>query len=149
MKIILKQDIKDLGEEGDIMNVANGFARNYLIPKKLAVFYDKASYNTLKNRKTKIEAKKLKKREDAQELATQLQNLVIELFAPAGEKGKLYGTITNANIADELDKNGFIIDKKKIELNEHIKTVGNYKAKVKLYQDVTATINFSVQRSEK
>ena len=149
MKVILKQDFSSLGEEGDIKVVADGFGRNYLIPKGIAVSYTKANIEIYKQKKNTIEARKETKRKDAFSLKEKLAAQEIEFVMPVGENGKLFGAITSANIVEELAKEGISIEKKKIEVPDHsIKVVGNYIVKVKLYAGETADLKVVVKAAE-
>ena len=150
MKIILNQDISGLGEEGDIKDVADGYARNYLVPNKLAAVYSKASINQLESRRTAIEARKEEKRKQAMGLKEKLEADEMLISMPAGENGKLFGSVNNATIATELEKKGYSIEKKRIEIPDHtIRTTGNYAVKIKLYGQEEAKLRVVIERSEK
>ena len=141
MKVILNVDVKYLGEEGDVKNVATGYARNYLLPRNLAVPYNEATVMIFEARKAEIEARKEQKRKDSASLKEKLEATTVELIMPAGNNGKLYGAVTTNVVADSLSKLGFEIERKKIELpGLAIKTVGTYKAIIKLYEAQTAEI---------
>lgn len=144
VKIILKKDVANLGEEGDIKSVKSGFARNYLYPRGFAVDYSLMNKNIYEKQKATIEKKKLEKKEHAKELKAKLEETKVSISISAGEKGRLYGTVTTTQIHEELVKLGFDIDKKKLELKEHIKVAGNYKFTVHLYQDVNALMELAV-----
>jgi len=144
IKVILKKDVANLGEEGDIKIVKAGYARNFLFPKGLAVDYSLKNRNILEKQKELIEKKRLAKKENAKELKEKLENLKISIAIQAGEKGRLYGTVTTAQVAEELHKLGFDIEKKKIEIKEHIKVAGTYKAYIHIYQDISATIELEI-----
>ena len=153
MKIILNQDIVNLGEEGDIKVVADGYARNYLIPNKLAVAYNKQNLNIFEQKKLSIEKRKDEKRKDAMSTKEKLASEEIVLSMPAGEKGKLFGAVTASTIMEELTKIGINIEKKRIEIPENsIKLVGTYPVKVKLYggevADLKVTVNAAEQNAE-
>lgn len=149
MKVILNVDVKSLGEEGDVKNVANGYARNFLLPRNLAVPYNEATVMMFEARKAEIEAKKEQKRKDSASLKEKLENATIEVVMPAGANGKLYGAVTTQVIADALAKLGFEIERKKIELaGLTIKTVGTYKATVKLYEAQSAEIHVVVKAQD-
>lgn len=145
MKVILNQDVKHLGEEGDVKVVANGYARNYLFPRNLALPYNNVTVAYFEGRKEEIEARKEEKRRDAAGLKEKLEAFTVELVMPAGPNGKLYGAVTNQTIADELIKNGFEIERKRIEVpGLTIKSVGKYHAVVRLYESTTAEISVVV-----
>ena len=146
MKVILNVDVKSLGEEGDVKNVANGYARNFLLPRNLAVPYNEATVALFEARKAEIEARKELKRKDSASLKEKLEAAELELLMPAGANGKLYGAVTTNVIADALKKQGFEIERKKIDLSGiTIKTVGTYKATIKLYEAQTAEIHVVVK----
>jgi large subunit ribosomal protein L9 len=149
MKIILVKDVSNLGEEGDIKVVANGYARNYLLPKKMALPYNTANMNILEQKKKAIERRKAEKAEDARSLKEKLSELELVMEMPAGEKGRLFGAVTTQMIAEEVAKQNIQIEKKKIEIPESIKTVGKYKAHVKLYGGEYADVNIEVKGIEK
>jgi large subunit ribosomal protein L9 len=149
MKVILKQDLSNLGEEGDVKVVADGYGRNYLIPKGIAVPYSKANVEIFKQKKNAIDARKEAKKKDALSLKEKLAGEEIKFAMPAGEKGKLFGAITSANIVEELAKLGISVERKKVDVPEHsIKMVGKYTVKVKLYGGETAELKVIVEASE-
>lgn len=149
MKVILNVDVKALGEEGDVKNVANGYARNFLLPRNLAVPYNETTIAIFESRKAEIEARKEQKRKDSASLKEKLEAAVIELKMPAGANGKLYGAVTTHVIWEALTKLGFEIERKRIDLmGVSIKAIGNYKALVKLYETQVAEIHFSVVAQE-
>ncbi len=146
MKVILNQDVNPLGEEGDVKDVARGYARNYLFPRSLAVPYNQKTVQLFEARKAEIEARKMEKRKDAASLKERLEALELTLNMPAGANGKLYGAVTNQTVADELTKNGFQIERKRIELpGTHFKSVGKYKVHVKIYENTVAEVSVIVQ----
>jgi large subunit ribosomal protein L9 len=145
MKVILNQDVVGLGEEGDIKDVANGYARNFLLPKKLVVPHTPEYLVMLEHKRVSIEKRKETKRQEASGLKTRLEAEELRLTVPAGENGKLFGSVSNVNVAAELDKRGFQIEKKRIEIPEHtIRTVGIYKVRIRLYDKEEATIKLVV-----
>ena len=145
MKVILNVDVKSLGEEGDVKNVANGYARNFLLPRNLAVPYNEATVALFEGRKAEIEARKEQKRKDSASLKEKLESAAIELKMPAAANGKLYGAVTAHVVAEALAKLGYEIERKRIEIpGSSIKTVGNFKATIKLYEAQTAEIHVAV-----
>ena len=144
IKIILKKDIPNLGEEGDIKNVKKGYARNFLFPNNLAVDYSLKNRNVFEKQKDAIEKRKLQKKENAQALKEKLENEKISLTITAGDKGRLYGTVTTQLILDEILKLGYTIDRRIIELKDHIKFAGTYKFSIHLYQDIYAVMDLNV-----
>jgi large subunit ribosomal protein L9 len=145
MEVILKQDIKGLGYKDDMVKVRPGYGRNFLIPRGAAVLATDAAKKmhaeVLKQRAFKDE----KLRKEAAANAEKLSNVVIKIGAKAGENGKIFGSVTTIQIAEALNKAGYNVERKNIEINEEtIKTLGNYSAKVRLYKDVVSNINFEV-----
>jgi large subunit ribosomal protein L9 len=146
MKVILNQDITGLGEEGDIKDVANGYARNFLLPKKLAVPHTKQFLATLEHKRVSIEKRKAGKRQEAAGLKERLEAEEIRFRVPAGENGKLFGSVNNTNVGVELEKRGYTIEKKRIEIPEHaIRSVGTYKIRIRLYDREEATVKLIVE----
>lgn len=146
MKVILNEDVKHLGEEGDVKDVARGYARNYLFPRNLAVPCNPFTLAHFESRKEEIEQRKAVKRQNAAGLKERLEALTLTIVMPAGPNGKLYGAVTNQTIADELQKLGFEIERKRIELpGLTFKSVGNYSATLKLYESATATLPIVVE----
>ena len=146
MKVILNVDVKSLGEEGDVKNVANGYARNFLLPRNLAVPYNEATVAIFEGRKAEIEARKEQKRKDSASLKEKLEASAIELTMPAAANGKLYAAVTANVVAEALNKLGFDIERKRIDIpGSSIKSVGNFKATVKLYEAQVAEIHVAVK----
>lgn len=149
MKVILNEDIKHLGEYGDVKIVANGYARNYLFPRNLAVPYIDATIAYFESKKEEIESRKAAKRADAASLKEKLDAHEITVSMPAGQNGKLYGAVTTQTIADALAKDGFDIERKRIEIQgAAIKSVGKFKATVRLYETASAEILIEVKAQE-
>lgn len=149
MKVILNADVKHLGEEGDVKVVANGYYRNFLFPRNLAVPYNEATVAYFESRKAEIEAKKDAKRQASASLKEKLEALALEITMPAGSNGKLYGAVTSQTVMDLLAKQGFEIERKKIEVpGLAIKTTGNFKLTIKLYEAQTAEVHLAVKAQE-
>lgn len=144
MKVILKEDVQGLGKAGQIINVKDGYARNYLLPKGLALIADEKNLKALELQKKKFEQEAKKKRQDAESIAERLSQLQLTIKAKAGEDQKLFGSITAKDIAEALNKEGFSIDKKQIILQEPIKRAGEYTAQVKLHSNIVAKVNINV-----
>ena len=145
MKVILNEDVKYLGEEGDIKDVANGYARNYLFPRSLAVPCNPMTLAYFESKKAEIEAKKQAKRTDAAGLKERLEAAVVNISMPAGANGKLYGAVTTQTITEALHALGFDIGRKRVELpGLNIKSVGKYTATVRLYENTSATVQIVV-----
>lgn len=147
MKVIFLQDVKKVGNKGDILEVAEGYARNYLFPRKLAVEATQGHLKDLEQKKASEARKKAQVKEDAKQLAEKLQKLNIKITTKVGEGGKLFGSITSKDIADAIKAQHKIdIDKKKIDLENPIKSLGVYPVTVKLHPEVQA--KFQVQVTE-
>ncbi|SEF98870.1 LSU ribosomal protein L9P [Caloramator fervidus] len=146
MKVILQADIKGVGKKGDVINVSDGYARNYLFPKKLAVEANEANLKILEVQKAKEEKRKQEELQRAKEIAKKISEISVEVFVKAGENGKIFGSITSKDIAEALKKqHGIDIDKKKIELDEAIKMIGVYNVEIKVYPDVTAKLKVNIK----
>ncbi len=144
-KVILMQDIPNLGEEGDIKVVARGYARNYLFPKKLVVPHNKGNLAVLEARRAAIEKHKEEKRRHAQGVKERIESTPLTIIMPMGDKGRLFGSVTSTNIVDELQKMGILVERKKVEVPESsIKSQGNYKVKIRLYDNQEAILSVAV-----
>ena len=149
MKVILNKDLSPLGEEGDVKDVARGYARNFLFPRNIAVPYNERTVKLFESRKAEIDARKQEKRKDAAGIKEKLESLNLEITMPAGPNGRLYGAVTSQTVADELLKHGHQIERKRIELSgASYKSVGKYKAQVKLYESASAEISITVLGQE-
>ena len=147
MKVILKQDVKGLGKKDDIVEVNDGYARNFLIPKNLAVEASSTNVNTVKLKKQAEENKKQKELENAKKLAQRLSDITIVMKAKIGENGKLFGSITSKEIADKLKElHGIDIDKKMLVMPENIKSMGTYDIEARLYPQVGAKFKVRVEQ---
>jgi len=144
MKLILKENIEHLGQIGDIVKVAPGYARNYLLPKGFAIEATDRNAKALEHAKRQLAYKKNKNLEAAKNLIAKLEALTIQLSHQAGEEGKLFGSVTNMEIAAFLKNNGFEIDRKKIVLAEPIKQLGEYNVPVKIHPEIAATLKVTV-----
>ncbi|MDD2852634.1 MAG: 50S ribosomal protein L9 [Desulfuromonadaceae bacterium] len=144
MKVILNENIETLGHIGDIVKVAPGYARNYLLPKKLAIVATDKNAKALEHAKRQMVYKKNKALEAAKNLGAKLEALAIVLTHKAGDEGKLFGSVTNMDVAAFLKANGFDIDRKNIVLADAIKQTGEFTATLKLHPEVTATLKITV-----
>ena len=143
MKIVLLKDVKNIGKKGDIVNVSDGYASNYLIPNKLAIAGDGKAINEAKQAKDAQAYHKEQERLQAVELGQKLKDFTVTLQVKVGANGKIFGSVSNKEVADQLTKQGYSIDKKKIELDV-VKNVGTYSAKIKLHPTVTVKITVVV-----
>ncbi|MBI5576126.1 MAG: 50S ribosomal protein L9 [Deltaproteobacteria bacterium] len=144
MKVILREDIEKLGKAGDIVKVADGYGRNFLIPRRLAVTANLRNLKTLEHDKRVIEARVKKSLKAAESLASKLAAVSVTIPAKAGEEGKLFGAITSRDIAEALEKAGVPVDRKLVQLPDPIKHLGDYKVKVKAGGDHLPEISVSV-----
>ena len=144
MKVILREDFDKLGKAGEIVKVADGFGRNFLIPKNFAVQANPRNLKTLEHDRLVIEARTRKVRKVVQGVADKLAAVTLTLSAKAGEEGKLFGAITSRDIADALEKQGVPVDRKLVQLADPIKQLGEYKVKVRLSADLIPEISVRV-----
>ncbi len=145
MKVILKQDIRGVGKKDQIINAADGYARNFLFPKGLAVPADSTNMSNLKSKEESNAYKKSQELQKSKEIAEKLNSLTLKLKAKVGDNGKLFGGITSKEISEALKKDCNIdVDKKKIVLQEAIKQIGITKVQIKLYEGVTANLKVLV-----
>jgi len=144
MKVILKDDVKKLGSMGQIVEVSDGYARNYLIPRGFAVEANMKNIKSLEHEKKIIQEKSKKIKFSARDIADKLEKTTLIIKVKAGEEGKLFGSVTTMDIAEQLKERGFDIDKKRIFIEEPIKRIGTYPVNIKLHSEVTAQINVEV-----
>lgn len=148
MKVLLEQDVKGTGKKGEIVNVSDGYARNYLLPHKLATPADAAAVNAANISKSAAAHKKFQASVAARDLAKQLEGQVVTVQAKVGENGRLFGAITGKEVAAALkEQSGIEIDKKKIALSEPIKAIGEYAARVSLFENTFAAITVNVKEA--
>lgn len=148
MKVILKTEIASLGMEGDTVNVAKGYARNYLIPKGLALEANNQNIKFMATQKKKIDARRLKAKETAQKIKEEIKDIVITITQKVGEEEKLYGSVTSMDIAEQMEKLGVTIDRRKIILDKPIKSLGEFDIAIKLHPEVTGHIKVVVSPEE-
>jgi large subunit ribosomal protein L9 len=144
MKVIFQKDVKGQGKKGEIKEVSEGYARNFLFPKGLAIEANEANLKTLKAVEKSMERKEQERLEQAQQLAKELEAMEIRIPARSGEGGRLFGAVTSKQIADYLESKNKNIDKRKIELDEPIRTLGTTQVLVRLHPKVTATLKVQV-----
>jgi len=148
VKIILIQDFESLGFEGDIVDVAKGYARNYLIPKGVAIEANKPNLKAMEMRKDKTMAKRMKDKETAEIAREKVSQVTVTVRRKGSEEGKLYGSVTSRDIAQGLEKEGIIVDRRKIIIDEAIRTLGESEVAIKLHPEVIAKIKVIVEREE-
>jgi len=144
MKVILKDDVKNVGNMGDIVKVADGYARNYLVPRGLAVEASTKNIKSIEHEKRIIQEKAKKIKSSAQDLSDRISKVTLVMKATAGEEGKLFGSVTTMDIAEALKNEGFDIDKKKISLDEPIKRLGEHTVNVKIHPEITTNVTVQV-----
>jgi len=144
IEVILKQEVEHLGERGDIVKVAPGYARNYLLPRKLALAVTAGNKKQIEFEKKAAAAKASEERAVAQALATRFAQVELTILRKVGESGQLYGSVTSADIAEALGAQGFEVDKRRIQLRDPIKEIGESQVPVRLHRDVTAQITVVV-----
>ena len=144
MEVILREHVDNLGRRGDLVKVADGYARNYLLPRKLALQATAGNKKVIEREKVKFEAKEAEEQKVAQAVADRLGSVEIEIARKVGETDALFGSVTNADIAEALAAKGFDIDRRKIQLHEAIKKLGEFKVPVKLHRDVIVTLTVKV-----
>lgn len=143
MEVILMSDVRGSGKKGDVVNVADGYAKNYLFPKNMAIEATNGALNELKNEKESCKRKKEMEKQEALKAADILKDKQVVVFSNAGESGKLFGSVTSQEIAEKINETyGLSVNKKKIRLNEDIKSFGTYEFVIKLYPEIT--VNMSV-----
>ena len=146
MEIILRDHVDNLGKRGEVVKVADGYARNYLLPRKLALPATDANKKWIERERKIAEARDQEERGAAEAIATRLSGLDLTILRKVGENDQLYGSVTNADIAELLAKKGFEVDRRKILLPDPIKTLGENSVPVKLHRDVTAQLKVTVAK---
>ncbi|MFW5729856.1 MAG: 50S ribosomal protein L9, partial [Spirochaetota bacterium] len=150
MKVILNKDVPNLGEEGDVKDVAPGYARNYLMPNGLVMPYNASSLAELEGRRAAIEARKQQKRTEAQSTRERLDTEEITIKMTAGERGRLFGSVTAATVVEHLEKLGVSVDRKRVDVpGGTIKELGTFNVRVRLYGDEEATVKVHVEPDER
>ena len=148
MQVILTQDVESVGPTGQVVEVKRGFARNMLIPSKLAMLATPSNLKRLEKERASFAERAKKEKDRAKDLAAQLKAVRLIIAQKAGEKDKLYGSVTTMDLAQALAEKGFEIDRRKIKLAEPIKTLGDFDITIKLHGDVTAALKVAVVRAE-
>ncbi len=148
VKLILRESVPSLGEAGDLVNVKTGYARNYLIPRGKAIIATESNLKHLEHQKRVVAEKLAKELKELGALRDRLRQLTLEVAAQAGEEGRLFGSVTSANVAELLEAKGFEIDRRRIELAEPIKTLGEHTVSVKLHREVVAEVRVLVTQAE-
>ncbi|HEX4155871.1 MAG TPA: 50S ribosomal protein L9 [Acidobacteriaceae bacterium] len=145
MEVILKEDVLKLGHRGDVVKVAPGYGRNYLLPEKLAIEATPANKAVIEQMKSSAVRKSAKEKVGAEELSTRLNEVVLNFERKAGEHDHLFGSVTAADIAHELEAQGYAVDRRKIHLDEPLKSVGEFHVPIRLHREVTAHVQVNVK----
>ena len=146
MRIVLREDVEKLGTRGDVVTVADGYARNYLLPQKIAFLATGENLKRVEKEKKVLKLRLIQERDDAQLLAEKMASISCTIVKKAGEEETLYGSVTSADIASALEKEGILMDKRKVLLAEPIKALGIYTVPVKLHPEVDAEVKVWVVR---
>ena len=144
MEVILREHVDNLGRRGEIVKVADGYARNFLLPRKLALVVTEGNKKQIERERVKFEAKELEEKKVAEAVAERMANLEIEIARKVGETEALYGSVTSGDIAEALQKKGFDIDRRKLQLHEPIKKLGSFDVPLKLHREVITQVKVKV-----
>jgi large subunit ribosomal protein L9 len=146
MEVILKEDVPQLGSRGDVVKVAEGYGRNFLLPKKLAIEASKANKAVIEQMKAAAVRRSAKEKSQAEELAKQFDGLSVSFQRRSGEHDQLFGSVTSSDVAEAVNRKGFNLDRRKVQLHEPLKTLGEFTVPVKLHKDVTAHLKVIVEK---
>lgn len=146
MEVILREDVQKLGHRGDVVKVADGYGRNYLLPRKLAMEATASNKAVIEQMKQAAVRRSAIERADSEALGKQLETVKLTFQRKAGEKDHLFGSVTSSDIADALEQKGFNIERRKIQLSEPLKSLGEFEVPVRLHRDVTSTIKVTVEK---
>ncbi|MBY0429656.1 MAG: 50S ribosomal protein L9 [Rhodospirillales bacterium] len=148
MEVILLERIEKLGQMGDVVKVKPGFARNFLLPQQKALRASKQNLAYFESQRAQLEAANLKRRDEAQAVAVKMDNLSILMVRQAGESGQLYGSVSGRDIADSIGAAGYTVERRQVNLDQPIKTLGKHPIRVSLHPEVAVTVNVTVARSQ-
>jgi large subunit ribosomal protein L9 len=146
MEVILKEDVAKLGARGDVVKVAEGYGRNFLLPRKLAIEATTGNRKVIEQMRAAALRRSAKEKAQAEELSKQFDGLSVSFARRAGEQDQLFGSVTSSDIGDALEKKGFNVDRRKIQLHEPLKTLGEFTVPVKLHKDVTAHLKVVIEK---
>lgn len=146
MEVILKEDVAKLGSRGDVVKVAEGYGRNFLLPRKLAIEATTGNKKVIEQMRAAAVRRSAKEKAQADELSKQFDGLSVSFARRAGEQDQLFGSVTSSDIGDALEKKGFNVDRRKIQLHEPLKTLGEFTVPVKLHKDVTAHLKVVIEK---
>ncbi len=145
MKVILLQDVRGKGKKGQMLEVSDGYARNYMLPRKIAMEATPDAINTMRMNDKAIQERQAREREEAMELSKRMKAMTLTVYAKGGGAGRLFGSVTSQEIADALQSQGITLDKRKIVMDEPIKNVGTYTVRCKLGYEITAQLTVQIQ----
>jgi large subunit ribosomal protein L9 len=146
MEVILKEDVVSLGSRGDVVKVAEGYGRNYLLPHKLAIEASKGNKAVIEQMKAASVRRSAKEKTQAEELAKQFEGLSVSFLRKSGEHDQLFGSVTSGDVADALEKKGFNVDRRKIQIHEPLRTLGEFTIPIKLHKEVTAHLKVVIEK---
>ena len=146
MEVILKEDVPKLGSRGDVVKVAEGYGRNYLLARKLAMEATRANRAVIEQMKAAALRRSIRDKADAEALAAQMKELTLTFHRKVGDQEHLFGSVTSGDVADALEGKGFSVDRRKVHLDEPIKSLGEFDVSVRLHKEVTATVKVAVQK---
>jgi len=146
MEVILKEDVVSLGSRGDVVKVAEGYGRNYLLPRKLAIEASKGNKAVIEQMKAASVRRSAKEKTQAEELAKQFDGLSVSFQRKAGENDQLFGSVTSSDVADALEKKSFNVDRRKIQLHEPLRSLGEFTIPIKLHKEVTAHLKVVIEK---
>ncbi len=148
MEVILKQDVESLGHRGDVVRVADGYGRNYLLPKKFAIEANEANRAVIEQMKQSAVRKSAKEKVEAETVSAKLNEVVLTFERKSGGEGQLFGSVTSADIAHALEQQGYTVERRRIHLDEPLKTVGEFHVPVRLHREVTAHVQVNVKSDQ-
>ncbi|MGO9127086.1 MAG: 50S ribosomal protein L9 [Terriglobales bacterium] len=146
MEVILKEDVTKLGSRGDVVRVAEGYGRNYLLPRKLAIEASKGNKAVIEQMKAASVRRSAKEKAQAEELAKQFDGLSVSFQRKSGEQDQLFGSVTSGDVADALEKKSFNVDRRKIQIHEPLRTLGEFTIPIKLHREVTAHLKVVIEK---
>jgi len=146
MEVILKEDVPKLGARGDVVKVAEGYGRNFLLPRKLAIEANAANKAVIEQMKAAAVRRSAKEKHEAESLSQQFEGVSVSFQRRSGENDQLFGSVTSSDIAEGLEKKGFHVDRRKIQLHEPLKSLGEFEVPVKLHKDVTAHLRVVIEK---
>jgi large subunit ribosomal protein L9 len=148
MEVILKEDVPKLGHRGDVVKVADGYGRNFLLPRKLAIEATAGNRAVISEMKAAAQRRVVREKADAEALAGQFESVTVTFYRKAGEREHLFGSVTSGDIAQELEARGFNVDRRKIQLDEPLRSLGEFSVPIKLHRDVNTSVKVIINREQ-